>query len=425
MIRRHFLYGLGSIISLPYFESLSYSQDITLSPKRAIFIFSPNGMNMNDWNLQKDCKNLDNLSSTLKPLDPFKKQLKVFSGLAQVNARPNGDGAGDHARSMSTFLTGVQIKKTGGANITAGISIDQIAANHLKKHTRIPSLQVGCESSKTAGSCDSGYSCAYSSTISWAGPYNPLPKDINPASIFSTIYGNGSKTTLRHLETKKSILDYSLQQASTLRLKLNDYDKRKLDDYLNSIREIERRIQLEKLIPKENPNQREIFSSIPKSFDTHAKTIIDLIILSLLTDSTRIVTLALTNEGSNRPYPEIDVSDGHHDLSHHQNDQSKLDKLSQINKLHITQVAYLLEQLKLNNLIDSTIVSYGCGIEDGNTHAHHDLPILICGGDIQGDKHIILPSETPLNNLWLGILQHLDITQPNEKFGNSTNILHI
>lgn len=425
MIRREFLYGAGSVILLPYFESLSLASSKNSSVKKAIFIFSPNGMNMKLWNIDDNQQDLSILPPTLKPLVKFKDKIRVYSGLAQTNARPNGDGAGDHARSMSTFLTGVQIKKTGGSNITAGISVDQIAANYIKNYTRIPSIQVGCESSKTAGSCDSGYSCVYSSTISWAGPHNPLPIDISPASIFSTIYGTNPSKNLHNLENKKSILDYSLEQANTLRLKLNGADKRKLDDYLNSIREIERRIQLEKLIPKENSGQREKFSSIPSTFMDHSKTIVDLIILALITDSTRIVTLALANEGSNRSYPEIEVSDGHHELSHHQKNISKLDKLSKINLLHINQVLYLFEKLQFHNLLESTIVSYGCGIEDGDTHAHHNLPILIGGGSIQGNQHKVLPPETPLNNLWLGILQYLDIPQPNEKFGNSTNILHI
>jgi len=419
MNRRKFLYGVGSLISLPFFESISYGNH-NEKIKRAIFVFSPNGMNMSAWTINNDQKDLNILSPTLKPLEKFKDKIIVYSGLAQTKARANGDGAGDHARSMSTFLTGVQIKKTGGSNITAGISADQIAANYFKSYTRIPSLQVGCESSKSAGSCDSGYSCAYSSTISWAGPHNPLPKDISPASVFNTIYGDGSKKN--NFLLKKSILDYSLEQASSLRKSLNEYDQRKLDEYLNSIREIERRIQLEKLIPKEEPGQREIFSSIPLKLNEHAKILIDLIVLAFLTDSSRIATIALTNEGSNKSYSEIEVSEGHHDLSHHQNDEEKLEKLSKINLLHSQQVAYLFEKLQENNLLNSTIISYGCGIEDGNTHAHHNLPILV-GGDINGNRHEILPKETPLNNLWLGVLDHIGVKIEDKKFGDSNNII--
>lgn len=419
--RRNFLYGTaGSVIFLPFFESVSYlnSQEII---KRAIFIFSPNGMNMKLWNIDNNQKDLNTLSPTLKPLENFKDRITVYSGLAQTKARANGDGAGDHARSMSTFLTGVQIKKTEGANITAGISADQIASNYLKQYTRIPSLQVGCESSKTVGSCDSGYSCAYSSTISWSGPHSPLPKDISPSSVFSTIYGDGSKTNFNY---KKSILDYSLEQALSLRNSLNDYDQKKLDEYLNSIREIERRIQLEKLIPKEKPGQRELFSSVPSKFEDHAKILIDLIVLAFLTDSSRIATIALTNEGSNRSYSEIEIGEGHHDLSHHQNDEDKLEKLSKINLLHINQVSYLFKKLDENNLLGSTIVSYGCGIEDGNTHAHHDLPIFVGGGDTIGNKHIVMPKETPLNNLWLGILENIGI-KIEDKFGDSDNLIKL
>lgn len=418
--RRDVLYGIGSLVFLPYLESL-YAQEN--SPiKRAIIVFSPNGMNMDDWNLKDNNTTINSLSPTLSCLEPFKNNITVFSGLAQTKARANGDGGGDHARSMSTFLTGVQIKKTDGNNITAGISADQIAANYFRNYTRIPSLQVGCESSKTAGNCDSGYSCAYSSTVSWSGPHTPIPKDHNPSSIFNTIFGDGT-INVDKINSRRSVLDYSLEQANDLRKQLSGTDKRKLDEYLNSVREIERRLNLEKTIPKEPDNQRVIYNSIPEKFSDYTKLLIDLIVLSFQTDSTRIATLVLGNEGSNRSYQEIGVSEGHHELSHHQNNKEKLEKLTKINKLHTKQVSYLFHRLKTLGLLEETIVAYGCGIEDGNSHKHHDLPIIIGGGKISGGTHKIFPKETPLNNLWLGLLQYLDIEPQIKNLGDSTDTI--
>lgn len=421
--RRNFLYGCGSVLAIPYFESLGFSEENSHF-KNMIIVFSPNGMNMDSWNLKQDAGVINELSSTLMPLKEHQRDIVVCGGLAQTKARANGDGGGDHARSMSTFLTGVQIKKTDGANITAGISADQIAANFFKQYNRIPSLQVGIESGKTAGNCDSGYSCAYSSTISWASPQLPLPVDNHPQAIFNRIYG-GESPTQQNIDQKKSIIDFSLSQANSLRNNLNDEDKRKLDEYLNSVREIERRIELEKQIPKAPEGKQEYFNDKPNIFADHTKMIIDLIILALQTNSTRIVTLTLGNEGSNRAYPEISVNEGHHELSHHQNNTEKLEKIAAINRLHTEQIAYLYGKLKEHNLFDSTIVAYGCGIEDGNSHKHHDLPVVIAGGGISGNKFIIFDKETPLNNLWLGLLDHIGVNINGVKLGDSNNIIHI
>lgn len=420
--RRHFLCGAGCAIALPYFESFGANPD---SFKRMIILFSPNGMNMDKWNLTQGEGKIDILSPTLDVLKEHQNDIRVYSGLAQTKARANGDGGGDHARSMSTFLTGVQIKKTDGVDITAGISADQIAANYFKNQTRLPSLQLGCESSRTAGNCDSGYSCAYSSTISWANPHMPLPKDNHPASIFNRIYGDGKPVDKRKLSLKKSILDHSLEQANSLRLDLTGKDLRKLDEYLEAIRDLEKRIQKESELPKAVDGHREHFTDIPESFSDHAKMLIDLSILALQTDSTRIITIALANEGSNKPYKEIDISEGHHELSHHQNDEDKLNKLFEINKLHVKQVAYLFSALKKTNLLDSTLVAYGCGIEDGNSHRHHDLPIIVGGGAVNGGQHIVLPKETPLNNLWLGMLYNLGVETKNIELGDSTGIIQV
>lgn len=423
--RRKFLTFSGSLISLPYLESLAWSKDIE-SSKKMIIVFSPNGMNMNDWNLSQENEGkIETLSPILSHLEKHQQDIVVYKGLAQTKARANGDGGGDHARSMSTFLTGVQIKKTDGSNISAGISADQIAANFFRNQNRIPSLQVGLESGKTAGNCDSGYSCAYSSTISWSNPHLPLPVDNHPETIFNRIYGDNQNIDTKKIQHQKSIIDFSLSQVKDIIPQLSSSDKRKLDEYLNAVRETERSIQLQKEIPKESEGQREYFDDKPELFSDHSKLIIDLIVLALQTNSTRVVTFTLGNEGTNRVYQEIEVIDGHHNLSHHQNDKEKLDKITKINKLHMDQVNYLFQKLKDASIFDDTVVAYGCGIEDGNAHKHHDLPVLIGGGGVNGDIYKKLPDETPLNNLWLGLLDHIGVSINGIKLGDSTDILRI
>jgi hypothetical protein len=419
--RRNFITGCGSIIALPYLESLCLAGS-NKSRKRMIIVFSPNGMNMADWT-PKDTGQISVLPPTLSTFKDYQKDIIIYSNLAQLKARPNGDGAGDHARSMSTFLTGVQIKKTDGSDIEAGISVDQLAAQKIGNRTKIPSLQLGCESSKSAGSCDSGYSCAYSSTISWASPSLPLTKDNNPRSVFETIYGNGESINKRKKDLRKSVLDYSTEQANQLKKKLSGNDTQKLDEYFDALRQVERKIQRQEAMPKELLDKKQYFDDIPEIFGDHAKVLIDLIILSFQTDSTRIATLVLANEGSNRTYKEININEGHHELSHHQKNEEKLKKLSAINKLHAEQVSYLFSCLKKTDLLNETIVAYGCGIEDGNSHAHHNLPILIGGGGITGGKHIVADKNTPLNNLWLGMLNYVGVQE--DILGDSTDVFKL
>ena len=422
--RRKFIVGSGSLLGLPLLESLG---DIIENKKRLVFVFSPNGMNMNSWT-PKDIGVLNELPPTLQPFNNYKDKILILSGLAQTKARANGDGGGDHARSMSTYLTGVQIKKTDGKNISGGISADQIAAKHYRSITRFGSLELGCESGKQSGNCDSGYSCAYSSTISWNSPTSPLPKDNNPRSIFERIYGGNTPQSKERILYKKSILDGVSREVDILNKDLSGSDKRKLEEYINSVRDIERRIEMEESKPKELSGQRELYSDIPEFFDDHCKILIDLIGLALLTDSTRVVSLVLSDEGSNRPYPKIEVKEGHHELSHHGNDIIKQESIAKINKHHSEQVAYLFDKLNSlkhngSSILDDTIISYGCGIEDGNSHAHHNLPIMVGGGGLTGGKHILYPNETPLNNLWLSLLDSVNIKS--DPFGDGSEKLSL
>jgi Protein of unknown function (DUF1552) len=359
--------------------------------------------------------------------------LLVFSGLAQVQGRALGDGAGDHARAGATFLTGVHPKKS-EINIHAGISADQIAAQELAKYTQFASLELGIESNQLAGNCDSGYSCAYTNTISWRSETTPLPVENNPRAIFERLFGDGESTDaaarLAMFERQRSILDYVSGSLNRLNGKLGAGDRIKLDEYADAIRDIERRIQKAeqqnasmKLPVMERP------TAVPEEFEDHVKMVTDLVALAFQADLTRVVTLMMAREGSNRPYRSIGISDGHHNLTHHQNDAEKIAKITKINEQHVRLFANLLERLKATpdgagNLLDNSLIVYGSSISDGNLHTHHDLPVVLAGGgagQVKGNRHIVYPKDTPLNNLLLSMLEKAGA--PVEKFGDSTGKL--
>ncbi|MCS7166693.1 MAG: DUF1552 domain-containing protein [Gemmatales bacterium] len=432
--RRTVLKGMGATIALPLLEAMipipSLAAPSTPKPvKRLAFFYVPNGIHMPAWTPTKLGRDFD-LPYILEPLKPFKDDLLVLSGLTLDKARPNGDGPGDHARAMASFLTGVQARKTAGADIRAGISVDQVAAQHYGKQTRFASLELGCEPSRTSGNCDSGYSCAYSSTISWRGESTPLPKDINPRSVFDRLFGRGAGIGgAAKPDRQKSILDFVLDQAHELRRELGQNDQRKLDEYFTSVREIERRIQQAE---KEAPQSVAGISrpaGIPQDYAEHIRLLCDLLVLAFQTDQTRIATMVFANEGSNRSYRFINIPEGHHDLSHHGRDPVKLDKIRAINRFHMEQFARFIGQLKAiqegdGTLLDNCMIVYGSGIGDGNRHNHDDLPILLVGrggGALKTGRHLRYPKETPLMNLYLVLLDQLGIHL--EKFGDSNGRL--
>ncbi|MBO0798342.1 MAG: DUF1552 domain-containing protein, partial [Blastocatellia bacterium] len=359
--------------------------------------------------------------------------LLAFSGLAQVNGRALGDGAGDHARAGATFLTGVHPKKS-ETNIHAAISADQVAARELSKYTQLASLELGIESNQLSGGCDSGYSCAYSNTIAWSSETTPLPIENSPRSLFERLFGDGESTDaaarLALLEKQRSILDYVSGSIDRLGKTVGASDRAKLGEYTDSIRDIERRIQKAeqqnaalKLPVMERP------SSVPDEFEDHVKMMMDLEVLAFQTDMTRVISLMIAREGSNRPYRSIGISDGHHDCTHHRNDQVKIDKVTKINELHVKMFAYLLERLKTtaegdSNLLENSLVLYGSSISDGNQHTHHDLPLVLAGGGggrVKGNRHLVYPKDTPLNNLLLSMLERASVSV--DKLGDSTGKL--
>ncbi len=432
--RRTFLRGMGVSLALPLLDSMTPALTPAAKPiVRLGFVYVPNGIIMNQWTPKTEGVGFD-FAPTMKPLEPFRDRVLVLSGLAQVQGRALGDGAGDHARAGATWLTGVHPKKTEGANIQAGISADQIAAKELGKHTLLGSLELGVESNQLAGGCDSGYSCAYTNTFSWRNANNPLPVEINPRAVFERLFGDGestdAKSRLAQLHKQRSILDYVTKSITRLNAKLGADDRRKLNEYTDAIRDLERRIQKAE---QQNATMKmpvmERPSSVPEEFEDHIKMIMDLEVLAFQTDTTRVVSLMMAREGSNRPYRSIGISDGHHNMTHHQNDPDKIAKTTKINEIHVKMFAYLVEKLKATpdgegTLLDNSMIMYGSSISDGNLHTHHDLPIVVAGGgagQVKGNRHVIYPKETPLNNLLLTMLETAGVLA--EKFGDATDKL--
>ena len=439
--RRRALRGLGTAIALPMLEAMrpvlslaGPSAAAPAAPLRMAFVYVPNGVHMADWTPNESGENFA-LPSTLEALSPLKQDLCVLSGLTQQKAEANGDGGGDHARALTTFLTGVQARKTHGADIRAGISVDQVAAEKLAGQTRFASLELGCDAGAQSGNCDSGYSCAYSSNISWKSESTPLAKEINPRSVFERLFTNGkpgesAEARAKRERYQKSVLDFVLDDAQSLRGKLGGTDRRKLDEYLTAVREVEARLErADRALAEQSVAGVARPTGIPSDYGEHIRIMEDLLVLAFQGDVTRIATLVFANEGSNRSYPFIEVPEGHHDLSHHGGDSAKHEKIKKINRFHIQQFAHLLERLKgipegEGTLLDHSMIVYGSGIGDGNRHNHDDLPILLCGrgrGTIKPGRHVVYEHGTPLNNLYLSMLDRVEARR--ESLGDSTGRL--
>lgn len=433
--RRTFLKGVGASMALPLLDamlpSVASAAAAQPAPLRMAFVFFPNGAIMPEWKPTGEGENYT-LSPTLEPLSPFKEDINVLSSLAQDNARAKGDGPGDHARSAAAFLTGEHPVKTAGADIRAGKSVDQVAAEKFGTETRLPSLEIGIEKGRNAGQCDSGYSCAYSNNISWKTPTTPMAKEINPKLVFERLFGAGSeadKSRAQRQFFRQSILDQVASDAASLKKRLGQTDRRKMEEYFTSVREIEQRIERSRDDTHREIPEIELPDGIPEDQDEHVKLMYDLLALAFETDTTRVATYMLANEGSNRTYPMVDVKDGHHHLSHHQNKEDWVAKLQKIDKYLVSRFAYFLEKLKAvkegeGTLLDNCMIVYGSAIGDGNRHNHNDLPVLLAGrggGTIQTGRHVIYPEDTPLNNLFLSMLDR--VGAPVERLGDSTGRL--
>jgi hypothetical protein len=427
--RRAALRGLGVSITLPLFESLGggAAGGSPEPPMRLAFLYAPNGKHMPDWTPPAD-GTLAELPPTLRPLERVRDSVAILSGLAQKAADPGPDGPGDHARAMATFLTGTRPRKTSGADVRVGPSIDQAAAAAVGKTTRLPSLEVGCEGGMQAGPCDNGYSCDYQTNLSWRSATTPMPKEVDPRLVFERLFGDrvaGETDAARaaRQRDRASVLDFVAQDARELGARLRSADRRKLDEYLSAVREVEARIQRAQPAIELGREKLVRPTGVPADFREHARLHAELIALAFRADLTRVVTFVLGNDGSNRGYREIGVPDGHHDVSHHGGDPAKLDKIRAINRTHVAALAHFLERLRSiedgpETLLDRTVVVYGSGISDGDRHNHDNLPILLAGGGVRGGRHVRYTAGTPLCNLYLALLNRLG--QEVDRFGDGS-----
>ena len=436
--RRTFLRGMGVAIGLPWLDAMvpafaAKAPTSADSPTRLAFVYVPNGIIMSDWTPASEGSNFE-MPSIHEPLEDYRDDCLWLSGLTHNNGRALGDGPGDHARAAASYLTGVHPKKTQGADISNGISVDQIAAQAVGGQTRFASLELGTEHTRLVGNCDSGYSCAYNNSISWRSPTSPMPPAVNPRSVFNRLFGaprDANHPGQTGAKDRTSILDLVQDEALSLFNRLGPVDRRKLDEYLFAVRDIEKRIESLQGKPAEPAPDMDIPQGIPIDFVEHLRLLFDLQTVAFQTDLTRITTLMVGREGSNRTYREIGVSGAHHGLTHHQGDQDKIEQISRINRYHLQQFAYWLGKLKSisdgdGSLLDNLMIVYGSGLSDGNEHLHHDLPVMVAGrgsGSLHPGRHIRFPDETPLTNLYMSLLSHMGIRP--ESIGDSNGQLQL
>jgi Protein of unknown function (DUF1552) len=442
LTRRFVLKGLGVSIGLPLLEAmlplpLSASQAAASArtfPRRLAFLYIPNGVIVPQWRVTGQGKDFT-FGRTLSPLAPFKDDILVLSGLTCDKARPNGDGPGDHGRAMGAFLTATQPRKTAGLDTRTGISLDQFAAQNVGNATRFPSLELGCEYGRQEGNCDSGYACTYTNNLSWRTPTTPAPKEVNPRLVFDRLFaGQAARETSEAIAQRElfnqSILDFVREDTNQLRNRLGATDLRRMDEYLSSIREVERRLtQPPAELPREVTEAMPRPARIPELFRDHFRLMADLLALAFQGDLTRISTLVFGVEGSRRSFPEIGITDEHHGISHHQNNPTRVEQHARINQFHVEQLAYFLGKLRSiregdGTLLDNCMICYGGGNADGNAHTHHDLPIVLAGksgGTIETGRHVVYPRDTPIANLYLCMLDRMGVEA--ERFGDSTGRL--
>ena len=438
--RRTVLRGLGASMALPLLDAMApafaYAPQSAAKPVRRLsIVYVPNGIVMDRWTPAAEGTDFE-LTPTLAALKPFRDQLLVISGLVHQTAFPlPGEGAGDHARAAACFLTGVHPKKTEGADIQAGISMDQIAAREVGRQTQLASLELGCDPNYFLGACDAGYSCAYGNTLSWRTTTTPLPVEIEPRAVFERLFGDASSTDAATRRARRqedrSILDSLMEDVARLQRDLGPTDRGKLAQYLEAIRDIERRIQTAEQQSAESTQLPLLTrpSAIPDAYADHVRLMFDLQLLAFQADLTRITTFMMSREVSSRTYPELGIPDPHHPMSHHQGDAKKIEKLAKINAFHVTLFAEFLEKLRAipdgdGSLLDHLMILYGCGISDSDQHLHDNLPALVLGGGagrLRGGRHLRYAADTPMTNLQLSLLDKMDVAI--DRLGDSTGKL--
>jgi hypothetical protein len=443
------LRGLGTAMALPWLDGMvpstaigattanAAAAKVLAGPRRVGWLYVPNGIHMPAWTPAEVGANYT-LTPTLSTLAAFKDKFIVFTGLICDKANAHGDGGGDHARAMSAFLTGAQPRKTGGANIKAGISADQVIAQKIGPITKFPSLELGIEEGKQVGACDTGYSCAYSHNISWRSDSTPVIKDCDPQSVFDRLFGNGDPHETAEAKAvrearRKSVLDFILDDAHSLSNRIGVSDQRKVDEYMDSIREIETRLaRTVQEPPTPLPAGAVRPTENPRLYPDHAKLMCDMMVLAFQGDLTRIITFPLANEGSDQTYPWADANVPHHGTSHHMGDPAKQALLQKINTFHLQQTAYMLGKLDAiqegnGSILDNSMLAYGCGNSDGQRHNHDNLPVLLIGkggGTVASGRHVKFDSDdVPVTNLWLAMMDHMGVSHPN--FGDSNGKLSL
>ncbi len=438
ILRRSFLRGAGAVLALPVLDGMFPAVGATVTaagvqPTRLSFIEVPNGIIMDKWTPLTEGARFE-LTTILEPLAPFKDRMLVLSGLAQNEARKlEGEIGGDHPRACTAFLTGAHARMTSGADLQAGISVDQVAAREFGKHTQLASLEVGMESAEVVGACESAYSCAYYNTVSWRNATTPLPMENRPRVVFERLFGDSGSTDpkvrLARLRENRSILDALIQDVARLRKRLASADRGKIDQYLEAIRDVERRIQMaEAQSDRELPDLAGPVGT-PEKFSDYYKLLVDLQVLAWQSDMTRVCTFQIGHEMSNRAYPELGFGDSHHSVTHHQGDTEKIEKTIQVNIFHAQMLSYYLEKLQSTpdgdgSLLDHSILLYGSALSDGNLHIFKDLPILLVAGGvagIKGGQHVRYPHDTPMTNLFLTMLDKVGVGV--ERLGDSTGRL--
>jgi hypothetical protein len=430
--RRQFLRGLGACVALPALETMlpgkllagtdpatRLATTATGAPLRFGVVYFPNGAIQPNWWPKGENSSFE-LAPTMAPLEGVKQRIQILGGMDQINATPGPDGAGDHARASGTFLTGVRVKKTAGADIHAGISIDQVMAGKAGHLTRFPSLELTCDSVRKSGNCDSGYSCAYQYNLSWRSPTTPVAPEPNPRLLFERLFGAGNHgerlaSFKRRQQEQRSILDFVLDETHSLEKQLSYRDKQKLDEYLVSVREIEQRVQKAERFGKPFDPELPTPDGIPNGFEEYVQIMFDMMVLAFQSDSTRVATFLLANEGSNRPFPEIGIAEGHHSLTHHMNKQDLIEKVAQIDLWYMRQFARFLEKMEQtqdvdgHSLLHNSMIVYGSGNADGNRHTHTNLPVLLAGaggGSLTPGRFAQFGS-IPMSNMLLGLADRM------------------
>ena len=432
--RRTFLHGMGVTMALPLLDAMvpaasALAKTAAKPVRRLGFVYIPNGAVMSHWQPAGDGAMVE-LSPTLSPLAPFQDQVIVPIGLSQKQAEALGDGNGEHSRAGTVWLSGVHPKETEGADVQNGTTADQIAAQQIGGDTALTSLELAMEQTYLIGNCDNGYSCVYTNSISWRTATTPNPHETNPRVVFQRLFGDGGRPEerLARIREDRSILDWVTADIFRLKTQLSPADKNSVSEYFDSVREIERRLQVAERQHGESTLElpdRPV--GVPESYDEHAKLMFDLVALAFKADITRVFVFTLGKEQTNRAYPELGVDGAHHAVSHHQHDPVKFEQGHKINQYHITLTAHFLDKLKATpdgdgSLLDHSLVLHGGGISDANEHSHIDLPLVLVGGagGVRGGRVLRHSKDTPMNNLLMAMLERVGVNT--ERFGDATGV---